>query len=144
MTKGEVVARAVVNHRPAVERAVSCWKASRVAGDTNHCGFCVPCLVRRIGIESHGVRLAEYRRDLLSEDVARLPDTDDGKRNLVELGEFVTIFETAGSLAEIEDMFPEIVSSHYDVEQAAEMYRRFANEARNVFNQYPLIRDFLR
>ena len=29
-------------------------------------------------------------------------------------------------------------------EEAAEMYRRFAAEARAVFNRYPTIRDFLR
>lgn len=144
MTKGEVVHRVVTAHQRAVERSVSCWKASRVAGGQNHCGFCVPCLVRRIGIESHGVNLQEYHRDLLRQDVSRLPDSDDGKRNLVELGEFVTLFENAGSHAEIEDTFPEIVSSHFDSERAAEMYRRFALEARNVFNRYPMISDFLR
>lgn len=144
MTKGEVVAQTVSTHRGAVERAVSCWKASRVAGARNHCGFCIPCLVRRIGIETNGLRLPEYERDILAEDVSRLRDTDDGKRNLVELGEFVTIFQNAQSIAEIEDAFPEIVNSHFDQQLAVEMYRRFSVEARHVFDQYPLVRDFLR
>lgn len=143
-TKAEVVQRLVPAHRPGVERAISCWKASRVPGAYRHCGFCIPCLVRRVAIEAHGVTLNEYRRDLLAERIALLDPDDDGKRNLVELGEFVTLFEKAASQAEVEDAFPDIVNPHFDAVKAAEMYRRFAGEARGVFDRYPNVRDVLR
>lgn len=144
MTKAEVVRETVLEHPETLQHAVSCWKASRVAGEKNHCGFCVPCLVRRIAVEAHGVSLPEYKRDLLAEDVESAPPDDDGKRNLVELGEFVTLFEKAGSQAELEDLFPDLINPSIDPGVAAEMYRRFAAEARAVFDRYPAIRDFLR
>ena len=144
MTKAEVVRATVTEHPETLQHAVSCWKASRVAGEKNHCGFCVPCLVRRIAVEAHGVVVPEYKRDLLTEDVESAPPEDDGKRNLVELGEFVTLFENARSQAELEDLFPDLINPNIDAAEAAEMYRRFAAEARAVFNRYPTIRDFLR
>lgn len=144
MTKAEVVRTTVTDHRETLEHAVSCWKASRVAGEKNHCGFCVPCLVRRIAVEAHGVFLPEYKRDLLAEDVENAPPDDDGKRNLVELGEFVTIFENAGSQAALEDLFPDLINPNINADAAVQMYRRFASEARSVFDRYPTVRDFLR
>lgn len=144
MTKGEVVEPVVTAHRPALELAVSCWKASRVTGAERHCGFCIPCLVRRIAVEVHGVHLAEYKRDLLAEDVAAAPADDEGKRNLVELAEFARIFESGLPQVELEDTFAELVNPHIDAERAVAMYRRFAAEARAVFDRYPNVRDLLR
>jgi 7-cyano-7-deazaguanine synthase in queuosine biosynthesis len=92
-TKAEVVAATVERHRPVVEGTVSCWKASRISGDKKHCGYCVPCLSRRIALEANGLKLAEYQRDILNEEVARLGAWDEGKRNLVELIEFVSAFD---------------------------------------------------
>ncbi len=59
MTKAEVVAATVKRHREVVEGTVSCWKTSRVVGDKKHCGYCVPCLSRRIALETHGLELAQ-------------------------------------------------------------------------------------
>lgn len=143
-TKGEVVGRTVAAHSPTLEHAVSCWKASRVSGGKKHCGFCVPCLVRRVAIESHGVVLDEYNRDLFKEDLSAAGPEDDGKRNLVEFGEFVTLFEGGVSQAELEDLFPELINPYIDSFQAVAMYRRFSHEARAVLERYPAIRHLLR
>ena len=144
MTKGQVVQELVGSHASLIELAVSCWKASRVSGGLNHCGFCMPCLVRRIGLETNGLRLAEYRRDILAEDISRLPPDDDAKRNVCELAEFVTTFEGNRARAELEEMYPELVNGSFDADQAIGMYRRFAVEARGVFDRYPNAQSVLR
>lgn len=88
-------------------------------------------------MEHHGHNLAEYRRDLLAEDVGALGPGDDGKRNLVELCEFITRFTDASSQAMIEDAFPDLINPHIDAPRAVGMYRRFAREARGVLSNYP-------
>lgn len=142
-TKAEVVAKLVQKHPEMVGETVSCWKASRVRGGMNHCGICVPCLIRRIALEYNGLSLPEYEVDLLRQDVASMGGYYDGKRNLTELGMFIKIFETTKSQAELEANYPDLVSDYFDGEQAAKMYRRFAIEARKVFQRYPTVIPFL-
>lgn len=138
-TKKEVIAQAVTKHPQFVTQTTSCWKASRVPGEKSHCGICVPCMVRRISIESNGVQLNEYHRDLFIEAVAGLPPDDDGKRNLMDLAEFVLHFEKNRSNAEFMEVFPELINEEIDADKAIKMYKRFASEARAVFNKYPQI-----
>lgn len=142
MTKAEVVAEVVAHHSSQLEHAVSCWKASRVGGNYNHCGFCIPCLVRRIAIEVHGTSIPEYSRDLLIENVGILGPDDDGKRNLMELGEFVATL-AVGSQASLEDDYPDLINAYIDPLEAVAMYKRFASEAQNVFARYPRVKDLL-
>jgi len=134
-TKAECIAPLFADHWAAVEQSVSCWRSSRQA--SRHCGECVPCLIRRIAIEVHGQYLAEYARDLLAERVADLPADDLGKRNLVELAEFVAWFGGSHSDARLEETFPDLYNEHIDRTQAIQMYRRFAIEAQTVFARYP-------
>jgi len=142
-TKAEVVANLVQNHRDIVGETVSCWKASRVRGGANHCGICIPCLIRRIALEYNDLLLPEYDVDLLRQDVASMGGYYDGKRNLAELGMFIKIFENARSQAELERDYPDLANEYFDGEQAAGMYQRFAVEARTVFQRYPSIVPFL-
>jgi 7-cyano-7-deazaguanine synthase in queuosine biosynthesis len=143
-TKAEVVASVVQNHFDMVERTVSCWKASRLSSQHKHCGICIPCLVRRIAVEAHSLTIPEYKRDLFRENVAALTPDDDGKRNLLELGEFVRLFEQPSSQASLEDIYPDLINPYIDASQAVAMYRRFATEARTVFDRYPQISAILR
>jgi hypothetical protein len=46
-------------------------------------------------------------------------------------------FRATGSRAEIEQLFPELVTSKFDAAQTIDMYRRFAAEAVGVFGRYP-------
>lgn len=139
-TKGEVVSNAIKNHRTAAESTVSCWRASRVGG---HCGACIPCYIRRIAVESNGVRIAEYERDLFNERISELPPDDEGKRNLIDLVEFAKIFNNANTQASLEGLYPELINEHIKGEQAVAMYRRFAVEANKVFLNYPGVREIM-
>lgn len=134
-TKAEVIAALAHNHKEAIPMSVSCWKSSRVNG---HCGGCIPCYVRRIAVEYYGIQIAEYERNIFEEDVRSLPSTDDGKRNLVDLAEFVQAFLSLSN-AQLEDSYPELLSEFFDKGKATEMYRRFAKEAVQVWAKYPKI-----
>lgn len=136
-TKSEVIKNALAHHSNMVPNAISCWKASRVYGSENHCGYCIPCLIRRIAIEANGSAIREYNRDLLNEDLAALSFDDEGKRNFVDLAEFARFIERAQTNADIEIAYPELSNPHIDSTKAINMYRRFANEARRVFAKYP-------
>jgi hypothetical protein len=137
--KAEVIQPLVEEHSPIVATAVSCWMASRLGGAAKHCGVCIPCLVRRIATEYNGLKLDEYRRDLFVEPIASLDENDEGKRNLVELAEFVKKF-SASDAAIQSYYYPELCSDEYfDSVSVTKMYRRFAKEAYSVFGRYPTV-----
>lgn len=138
MTKAEVVSHLFPKHQGILSKTVSCWKASRVS-DFNHCGICVPCLIRRIALEHNQCFVKEYAKDLLRTNISGLSPDDDGKRNLIELCEFISNFRKRLSLAEMERIYPELVSDNFDANQTIEMYQRFADEALQVFQNYPQI-----
>jgi hypothetical protein len=102
----------------------------------NHCGECVPCLVRRIAFEFNSIVLPEYKRDLLSQDISALGENDEGKRNLVDIAEFSHAFLSMSD-AELEMMFPDLINPEIDKTSAIAMYRRFSSEARAVLTKYP-------
>lgn len=140
-TKAECVGNLVAKHPTSIRASVSCWKSSRQA--FTHCGECIPCLVRRIALEYHGLVLPEYARDLCSEDIATLPADDGGKKSIVDLAEFVHWFDGAYSDGKIEGAFPELVNEHIDRGRAIGTYRRFAVEALQVLGKYPGVQGIL-
>lgn len=140
-TKAEVVKTLATKHQVAVVESVSCWRGSRVS-TSNHCGECVPCLIRRIALEANGLKLAEYARDLLSEDVTVLKEDDEGKRNLVELAEFSLAFKS-GSPTDLQYLYPALINLHFDMDAAIAMYKRFADEAFAVMNRYAGVKKLL-
>lgn len=147
LTKGEVVGTLPADARKHIGKTLSCWRASRIPTGFTHCGECVPCLSRRIANETHGIRLKEYQRDLLSEDVGRLPASDLGKRNLSDLCQFALTFAGPAALKhddEIRATYPELHNRDIDAKEAIAMYRRFANEALAVFKNYPHLAPLLR
>jgi 7-cyano-7-deazaguanine synthase in queuosine biosynthesis len=141
-TKGEVVEKLASSHQSAVAISVSCWRGSRLGKSFNHCGQCIPCLIRRIALERHNLVLAEYERDLLVEDLSSLPPTDEGKRNLADLGEFAYAFSTQTD-SELLFSYVDLINEHIDVDASIAMYRRFANEASTVFGKYPNVAAFI-
>ncbi|MCW5941792.1 MAG: 7-cyano-7-deazaguanine synthase [Fimbriimonadaceae bacterium] len=132
-TKGEVVAKVASKHNSIIASSNSCWKNARVHG---HCGACVPCFVRRISLEIHGIKADPWKRDLFVENVAALPSTDEGKRNLSDLAGFVFDFRNLSD-AELDLEYPELNSPYFKRDDALAMYRRFAGEATTVFRAYP-------
>lgn len=144
MTKAEVVARAVERHREVIEGTVSCWKAARVIGDKKHCGYCVPCLSRRVALETHGLELPEYQNDVLREKMSDLDIDNEGKRSLVEMIEFATIFGGSRSQADLEEEYPDLLlGEEIDVKAAVDMYRRFARETLDIFGRYPSVKAIM-
>ena len=144
LTKAEVICNLVASHADLIGISVSCWKASRVSGGENHCGVCVPCLVRRIALESHGLKPDEYQRDIFVEDLTTADPDNDGRRNLCEFGEFISTFEVARPQAEFEQLYPDLLNGAFSSGRAIEMYQRFAHEARDVLNRYPAVASVLR
>lgn len=139
-TKADVVELSVQRLRSLVEGTVSCWRTSRVVGDKKHCGYCVPCLSRRIALETHGLELPEYQLDMFAQDVSRLPEQDEGKRNLVDMIEIALAFGGDSTQVELEDEYPNLWDDEVDWRAAVEMYRRFAGETLTVFDRYPAVK----
>jgi 7-cyano-7-deazaguanine synthase in queuosine biosynthesis len=140
-TKAEVVRKLVSKHVPAIADSVSCWRGSRVS-TSNHCGECVPCLVRRIALEANKLKLSEYSRDLLEENVSALREDDEGKRNLAELCEFALAFKTL-SPVDLQFSYPDLFSAYFQMDEAIGMYKRFADEAFDVLTRYPAVAALL-
>lgn len=135
-TKAEVVSKELYNDFDMVKHTISCWRSARLAQRT-HCGTCIPCIIRRIANEFNGIMLDEFNTDIFSEDVGSFESDNEGKRNIIELAEFISFFKQSISNAEIINQYPELVNEQIDSTQAINMYRRFAEEARRVFDNYP-------
>jgi hypothetical protein len=143
MTKAEVIASALVKDLDLIEFIVSCWRSSRLPAGQTHCGTCIPCQVRRIANEYNEVFLDEYGADIFSQNISSLEWDNDGKKNFIELAEFIRFFEKANSSAEILTEYPELINEQIDLKKAIAMYRRFAKEARHVLNRYPHLSGLL-
>jgi 7-cyano-7-deazaguanine synthase in queuosine biosynthesis len=143
LTKAEVIKGIFPSHQTKIIQTVSCWKASRVS-KFNHCGICIPCLVRRIALEHNKYPLNEYAVDLFNLPISGLPPDNDGKRNLVELCEFISTFSKKLPRAFMENQYPELVSESFDVEKTILMYQRFSDEAIGVFQNYPNVLALMR
>jgi len=142
-TKREVVEVVATALPRAIPDAHSCWKNARLPAGTTHCGECIPCYVRRVAVE-HVMTSdpTRYARDVWTENVRGLPPEDDGRRNLMDLVEFVRRFRD-GSGEDLMSEFPELYSANMDAEAVIEMYRRFAFEASEVLGRYPRVAPVL-
>jgi len=145
MTKAEVVSCISGDMIHAIPKSVSCWRSARL-GSIKHCGECIPCLARRIALEHNDLSSGPWNRDILTEDVLGLSAEDEGKRNLIELLEFIAPFTEipANRNPELVEQFPELINPQIDVDQAIGMYRRFARETTAVLARYPNIQSVSR
>lgn len=142
-TKKEVVE---VIHREMPEliaTSTSCWKNARLPTGITHCGECVPCLVRRVAIESLMQDPTAYAaQDLWTDAFWGLPPGDDGRRNMAELAEFAWKFRHL-SPADLMDEYPQLRSQGVNAEQAIAMYKRWGEEAARVWGRYPALARLL-
>lgn len=141
-TKSEVIEALCKSVPTSVPVANSCWKNSRLPAGATHCGECIPCYVRRIAIERHGPDQTAYARNVFSQDVPSLAATDEGRRNLVDLCEFVVRFNNESNIDLMSD-WPELYSANLDAAQAIQMYKRASQEAVAVLSQYPGVAPLL-
>lgn len=139
-TKAEVVAKLAKDHQSIVAASNSCWKSSRIGG--KHCGDCIPCYVRRIALEFHGVKVDQWKRDIFAENFAKLKETDEGRRNLTELAAFAQDFRQLDP-SELYMKHCELYSNDFDGDQVVEMYKRFAYETQQVVSRYPQLAHLL-
>lgn len=142
MTKKEVVQIAYRKLRKGIPISTSCFMNWRLPAGFTHCGTCIPCYIRRIAIESLGKDYTKYVRNVWTENIGALPEDDDGRRNLMDLLEFIVFFDHSNE-EEIMNEYPELYSPNLDSDETIGMYRRFCKEAITVFAKYPAIKEYL-
>ncbi len=135
-TKAEVVKMVWDGLKSAIPVANSCWKSARLAAGITHCGECIPCLIRRVAIETHGSDPTAYGVDAFGADFASLPPDSEARRNLADLCEFITCFGSMSD-AELYDEWPELYSENIPAPEIIGMYRRASAETRAVMQKYP-------
>lgn len=144
-TKAEVVGLIPMKLRPAIEKSISCWMTARLSTHT-HCGECIPCLSRRLALEAHQLAFKEFKRDLFLEDVGSLSPDDNGKRNLMDLLEFIARFygpyEDDDQALSID--FPELINPFIERGKTIAMYRRFAKSSSQALKAYPNVARLLK
>lgn len=136
MTKAEVIGPIWSKLPAAIPVANSCWKSARLPEGVTHCGECIPCFIRHIAIRMHGDDPTSYERNPFKEKFAAMEPSDEARRNLADLCEFVKQFQTLSD-TEILDEWPELYSANVDAPQTISMYRRAADQASVVLKKYP-------
>jgi 7-cyano-7-deazaguanine synthase in queuosine biosynthesis len=135
MTKREVVAKLYSTLPSAIPIANSCWRNARLAKRATHCGDCIPCFVRRIAIECCGTDPTTYARDPWIEKFSDLQPDDIARRNLSDLAEFASVFRVAKD-EEIMSVWPDLYSDDINAQEVILMYRRFAEDVKEIFSRY--------
>jgi hypothetical protein len=100
-----------------------------------------------VALDVNGIVLNEYERDLLKEKIGGLKSDDRGKRNLVDLCQFISFFSGPNSISvdqEVCFQFPELFDPNLDATKAISMYRRFAKEALTVFAKYRNVKALMK
>lgn len=143
-TKAEVFAILPKKLQKEVYVSASCWMISRIPGN-KHCGYCIPCITRRIALEYNDINLNEYAHDIFRMDIESLNEDDDKKRNLVDYLEFVSKFKKVTDINKNELMmeFPELYNSALDRDSALKLYERVAKQSFHVFKKYPQIQKII-
>jgi len=139
-TKAEVFAVLPKPLQKEAYHSASCWKISHVPGN-KHCGFCIPCISRRIAFEYNDMIFNEYDFDIFNIDMNNLKDDDDKKRNLIDYLEFVSKFKkvTKANKNTLLDKFPELYNTAFDTDAALKLYERVAFQSFEVFKKYPQV-----
>lgn len=143
LTKAEVVKK-IINFSPdMLQVANSCWRSAHLGHGITHCGECIPCFIRRIAIEySISEDPTAYGRDCWREEISQLGPTDNGRRHIVDLAEFIVRIESLSS-EDIRFEWPELYSSNINYTEVIAMYKRFSKEARIVLNRYSTLESLL-
>jgi Queuosine biosynthesis protein QueC len=129
MTKPEVIHTAVnLGAQAELQDTVSCWQIGRTR---EHCGFCAPCILRRISCETHGVPDVPYKSDVF-EDAATLDDT----RARDNLAHMVSLIQDLQELPDVdlEYEYPELLGGQpvLTLAESIDLHRRWANQAGNI------------
>jgi 7-cyano-7-deazaguanine synthase in queuosine biosynthesis len=126
---------------PMIKDTVTCWgypNQTLKYPDSNHCGYCIPCIVRRVSVKAAG--LADYD-DQYVVDVFNLNGNSKAKhlRNIEDLIYFCRSFVTLSN-TELIYRYPELVMVEVGASDSQEdriskiiaVYREFAKEVLDV------------
>jgi 7-cyano-7-deazaguanine synthase in queuosine biosynthesis len=140
MTKPDVVERGVdLGHADDLQRSVSCWSISH---RSTHCGYCAPCLIRRISCVVHGVPDVVYDEDVFTDRAAL--SRDDAKDALTHLIELAEDFRDSDDTNLALD-YPELLGGGLGLtlNDAIAMYRRWSRQALDLLGQEPVPAEFI-
>jgi 7-cyano-7-deazaguanine synthase in queuosine biosynthesis len=121
---------------PAIKQTVSCWGYPNQTisfKDSNHCGYCIPCLVRRASLASSGLASYDdrYHRDAFGVHDQNKPSD----RNTTDLIHFCRSIVSL-SFNDLLYRYPEFITIEAHRSNAPEdkvtkiikVYKKFANE----------------
>jgi 7-cyano-7-deazaguanine synthase in queuosine biosynthesis len=131
-TKPEVVERATkLGKGTALAQTVSCWSIGRTR---RHCGFCAPCLMRRISFELHDVTDALYDMNPFH-GVGDNPAAKDNLVHLIMFARDLIEFDDA----EIELEYPEVlnVGPTMTRQESLQLHRRWADQVSLMAQRHP-------
>lgn len=138
LTKPEVVA-AATSYGVASDlcATVSCWSIGRTS---EHCGVCVPCIIRRISFEAHAVADAKYTADVF-EDASVLAN-QAAIDNLTHLVRHVDELTRLTDL-DLQISFPELLngSTALPLAEAIDLHRRWGRQAEAVLSSHSVPRS---
>ncbi|HKA53125.1 MAG TPA: hypothetical protein VKJ47_05640, partial [Candidatus Binatia bacterium] len=149
-TKGEMSRIFQAQPQLALE-SVSCWNQQWAGHGANygkgHCGYCVPCLVRRVSLEAAGITIPNGHFDL---DVRRLARRQRfTKEESVRLGPYRALLSFTDQIQSCRSWksflrnFPDIISSEPTTKleppdkwfrNLFTMMKRFAREVEHTFS----------
>jgi hypothetical protein len=140
-TKPEVVELAVSHGCDGdLIQTVSCWSIGRTG---RHCGFCAPCMIRRISCETHGVSDVAYDYDIFGDPnvTTARPFARD---NLVQLISATAEIANASD-QDLELDYPELLNGGSGITsgEARGVHRRWARQALNYLRQKPVPAQFI-
>jgi len=148
-TKGEEIALLrTLSLESVIKDTVTCWGYPNQTCRykySNHCGYCIPCIVRRVSLIAAGMEDCD---DQYIVDVFGSRDelSETQLRNVEDLAYFCQSFSTL-SKTELLYRYPELVmietgngsSSGDKLEQIIQVYKRFAEEFLSVAHRNNLI-----
>ncbi|MGO9762689.1 MAG: 7-cyano-7-deazaguanine synthase [Solirubrobacteraceae bacterium] len=140
LTKPEVTARAkALGHADDVKSTVSCWSISH---RSTHCGYCSPCLMRRISCLVHNVEDVTYELDVLND--APTMDKADAKDTLTHFIEVAQDFRELDDF-DLELTYPDLINgaSAMSIAETIAMYRRWADQVLDTLVGYPVPRSLM-
>jgi 7-cyano-7-deazaguanine synthase in queuosine biosynthesis len=143
-TKAEVFSLLPTKLKKEAHISASCWMISRMP-ENKHCGYCIPCISRRIAIEYNNIEFKEYFVDIFRADINLLDENDDKKRNLIDYLEFILKFKDISEAKKIQIIsdFPELINPSFNVDEAMQLYKRVSDQSFEVFKKYPKVQKLI-
>ncbi len=140
MTKGDVAKRAdELGQAAAVKQTISCWSISHTR---THCGYCAPCILRRVACLQHAIVDVDYDVDVLTDSAAL--DKDEAKDTLVHFIQLAQEFRD-GDDFDLELDHADLINgaSGLGINQTIALYRRWADEILTTFDKHPVPRTLM-